>query len=192
IRAIRPFHDEEADVDRVPGDEWLFVGPGTYEVIDSIKAIIIQTGEALQLRATRGKHELQQHALPSLPTFAEFITPDGVERKAGEEWLVRKSGAYMPQVEEEVVNKLKATVLTDKIALYLRAARDFVDVYGIERKAGEEWLVTKDMATHHITDVDEEMVDRVHLTTLTNRQYCVVCDPIIKGVQKLGTRQMRK
>lgn len=31
-------------------------------------------------------------------------------------------------------------VLTDKVALHLRATRTFVDVFGKKRKAGEEWL----------------------------------------------------
>ena len=28
LRAVRPFVDEELEVERTPGDEWLFVGPG--------------------------------------------------------------------------------------------------------------------------------------------------------------------
>ena len=43
-------------------------------------------------------------------------------------------------------------------ALHLRAKVTFVDVYGKERKAGKEWLVTKKTASVHILDVYEEKV----------------------------------
>jgi len=40
----------------------------------------------------------------------------------------------------------------------LRANSSFTDVYGVKRKAGEEWLVTEDNTEVHIVDVHEEMV----------------------------------
>lgn len=60
----------------------------------------------------------------------------GNKRRAGEKWLIRETGAYLPQVDEEVMGEIKAIVLTDKLAVHLRAKRTFTDVYGEERKAG--------------------------------------------------------
>jgi len=76
---------------------------------------------------------------------------------------------------------VKAEVLTDKVALHLRAKKSFEDVYKVWRKAGEEWLITNDMAEAHIPDVNEEIVKRPKATTLSNRQYCYVLDPVIDG-----------
>ena len=116
----------------------------------------------------------------------------GKMREAGERWLVRQQGAFLPGPYETVEGLVKAVVLTDKKALHLVASRDFTDVYGTTRKAGEEWLVVSSMATSHLVDVDESQVGIVALTTLNNRQYCVVVDPVVDGVQRRGTRQLRK
>jgi len=117
---------------------------------------------------------------------------DGVEREAGERWLVRHVGAFLPGPHEHVEGTVDAVVLTDKKALHLVANRDFEDVYGVRRRAGEEWLVTTKVATSHLVDVYEQTVGEVGLTTLSNRQYCVVLDPVVDGVQRLGTRELRK
>lgn len=163
------------------GDEWLFVGPATYyprveeEVVAEVHAIVIKKNQAIKFRA-------EKKCTDSL----------GVERDAGEEWLVRTPGAYLPQIEEIRVEVMSAHILTDKTALHLCALRTFKDVYGVQRKAGEEWLVTSEIAETHVQDVHEAIVGTVNITTLTNRQYCVILDPIVNGVQKRGTRQLRK
>jgi len=180
LRAIRDFVDGEAK--RVAGDEWLWEGPGTYkprievQVVEIIRATIIKPNEALQLRARKS-----------------CADRDSRPRAAGEEWLVRKTGAYLPGVDEEVINTVKAHVLTDKKSLHLRASKTFTDVYGVNRKAGSEWLIGLADAETHIPDVHEEVVGEVRITTLTNRQYCVVLDPIGEGGKpQLGTKQLRK
>lgn len=43
-------------------------------------------------------------------------------------------------------------------ALHLRAKQTFTDFYNQERKAGDEWLITKDNVDTHIQDVHEEIV----------------------------------
>jgi len=48
--------------------------------------------------------------------------------------------------------------LTDKQCIQLRALSNFKDVYGIDRKAGSEWLITNKNAEVHIIDVHEELV----------------------------------
>lgn len=180
LRAFRDFVDGENK--RVAGDEWLWPGPGTYkprievQVAEVIRATIIKPNEALQLRARKS-----------------CVDQDGNLRAAGEEWLVRRAGAYLPSVDEEVLNTIKAHVLTDKKALHLRAVKTFKDVYGKERKAGSEWLVTSKESETHIPDVYEEFVGEVRITTLSNRQYCVVLDPVDENDKpQLGLKELRK
>eukprot|EP01120_Amphizonella_sp_Union-15-10_P015948 TRINITY_DN82_c0_g1_i2.p1 TRINITY_DN82_c0_g1~~TRINITY_DN82_c0_g1_i2.p1 ORF type:complete len:848 (+),score=262.05 TRINITY_DN82_c0_g1_i2:40-2544(+) len=180
LRCIRDFKDKK--ISRVAGDEWLFEGPGTYiprvevQVVEIVKAIVIKPNQALRLRARK-----------------EFTDQTGQKRKAGEEWLVREIGAFLPNVEEEVVQTLSAYVLTDKKALHLQSTRTFVDCFGKERKAGEEWLVTLEDAETHIPDVYEKVIGEVKITTLTSRQYAVVIDPVgSDGKPQMGKRELRK
>jgi major vault protein len=180
LKCIRDFTDDEK-VEHFAGDEWLFEGPGTYiprievQVIEVAKAVIIKPNQALKLRARRLTSDRQKK-----------------ERQAGEEWLEKTVGAYLPGVDEEVVDTLNATVLTDKKAIHLRATKTFQDVFGRLRKAGEEWLVTMKDAETHIPDVYEQVVGEVKITSLTNRQYCVVLDPWKGGKQLFGQRELRK
>ena len=67
-----------------------------------------------------------------------------VARVAGEEWIVRKVGTYMPGPYEEIVQQIRATVLTDTKAVHVEAIENFTDITGKERKIGEQWLVTKE------------------------------------------------
>lgn len=130
----------------------------------------------------------------SLFLTSQFADVNGVERKTGEEWLVRATGSYTPDVNEEIVQTVVGIVLTDKKALQLEAARTFIDCYGVERKAGEQWLITKRNGVLHIPDVFERVVGEVSITTLNSRQYAVVLDPISPdtGKPQLGMRQLRK
>jgi len=180
LRAIRDF--TESGTSHVAGDEWLWEGPGTYkprievQVVEIIRATIIKPNEALQLRARKASKD---HL--------------GTSRAAGEEWLVRSTGAYLPRVDEEIVQTVRAHVLTEKKALHLRATKTYRDVFGQERKAGSEWLVTLGDAETHIPDVYEEVVGEVQITTLNNRQYVVIVDPIgADGKPALGTKVLIK
>jgi major vault protein len=49
----------------------------------------------------------------------------------------------------------------------VRAKSDFVDHYGVNRRAGEEWLITDEMTEKHIVDVYEESVKTVYNTILS-------------------------
>ena len=180
LRCIRDFTEDK--VARNAGDEWLFVGPGTYkprvevQVVEIIRATIVRENQALKLKARRKCQDV-----------------NGTDRGAGEEWLIRSPGAYMPGVDEEIVAAVTAHVLTEKKALHLRARMTFADVFGKERKAGTEWLVTIKDAETHIPDVHEEVVGVVPITTLSNRQYCVVLDPIgPDGRNRLAQQELRK
>eukprot|EP00301_Raphidiophrys_heterophryoidea_P012953 c20283_g1_i1.p1 GENE.c20283_g1_i1~~c20283_g1_i1.p1 ORF type:complete len:846 (-),score=216.37 c20283_g1_i1:57-2561(-) len=180
LRAIRDFTNEAGKEIRA-GDEWLFQGPGTYiprvevEEADTISATIIKPSEALKLKARQ-----------------QFTDRKGIARKAGEVWLVTEEGAFLPDVFEEIVGIVKAFVLTEKLGLHVRATNTFKDVFGHDRKAGSEWLVTLKDAETYIPGVYEEVVGEVQAITLTSRQYCVVLDPIAEdGVPRFGQRELR-
>eukprot|EP01105_Mastigella_eilhardi_P013180 TRINITY_DN2997_c0_g1_i1.p1 TRINITY_DN2997_c0_g1~~TRINITY_DN2997_c0_g1_i1.p1 ORF type:complete len:858 (+),score=271.91 TRINITY_DN2997_c0_g1_i1:310-2574(+) len=181
LRAVRDFEDDKKTF-RTAGDEWLFKGPGTYQprieetVAEKVSSIIIKDNEALKMRAR-----------------FECIDVNGVKRVAGEQWLVRSSGAYLPDVNEEVLGTVTAVVLTPTTALHLVATSTFTDIFGKKRRAGEEWLVTMRDTDVYITDVYEQVKGVVKITTLNNRQFCVVVDPISKdGKPRFGSRELRK
>lgn len=167
--------------DHVAGDRWMFNGPATYiprveeEVESTVHAIVIKKNQALKFRAEK-----------------KCTDALGIEREAGEEWLVRTPGAHLPQIDEVLVERQQAHTLTVNKALHLQALHTFTDVYNIKRRAGEEWLITAETADTHVQDVHEAIVGTVDAITLTNRQYCVIVDPVIDGVQKRGTRALRK
>uniref|UniRef100_A0A0B7A640 Major vault protein n=1 Tax=Arion vulgaris TaxID=1028688 RepID=A0A0B7A640_9EUPU len=180
IRAVLDFDD--GNVQRIAGDEWLFEGPGTYipkkeTVVDeTIRATVIVINQAIRLRARK-----------------ECLDRDGVARVTGEEWLVKKVGAYLPGAYEEVVDIINAYVLTEKDALHVRALRTFKDEFGVERKNGEEWLIKMSDAETHIPAVYEQVVNVVSITTLTNRQYCVILDPVDEyGKPQFGKKKLVK
>jgi major vault protein len=181
VRCVRDFKD--GDILRTAGDEWLIKGPVTYlprieeSVTETVQSTVITQGEALQIKARK-----------------QCIDYHGISRKSGEEWLIREIGAYLRGVDEQIVKTVQALVLTHTRAIHLRATRTFTDVYGIQRKAGEEWLVTHKMADAHIIDVHEQIVNNnVCVTVLNTRQFCVVLDPVGKdGKQNFGRREIRK
>merc|ERR1711957_1089073 len=105
------------------------------QVMSTIKSQIIKKGLALRLR-----------------TNQEFTDDCGTIRKAGEEWLVRKEGRYLPKVFEDVVGMVKPTPITESQALTLKATQSFVDIY-------------------------EEMLSRPQRQILKEDNYCVILEP---------------
>ncbi|XP_044303805.1 major vault protein [Varanus komodoensis] len=179
LKALLDFEDDRGNK-FVAGDEWLFEGPGTYipqkevEVVETIQATVIRPNQAIRLQARK-----------------ECKDREGNKRVTGEEWLVKRVGAYLPGVFEEVVDVVDAFVLTEKKALHLRALKTFKDSQGIMRKTGEEWLVTMADSEAHIPDVYEEVLGVIDITTLNSCQYCVVCDPVdMDGKPQLGKKKV--
>ena len=180
LRCIRDF-DGEDGTKRSAGDEWLFKGPGTY--LPKIEVQVVETIQATQLNGEQGL---------KLRARNECKDVSGITRRAGEEWLYRGIGTYLPAVDEEVVEVVKPYTLTERLALHLRASKTYTDQLGNPRKAGEEWLVTNKDAVSYIPDVYEEIVGTVPITILNNRQYCVVLDPLdAKGKPQLGKKILR-
>ena len=182
LKVTRDFKDETGQ-ERKAGDEILFEGPGTYiprkelDVMSRQQAIIIKPNTAVKLRATR-----------------ETVDRNGKQRVAGEEWMLKKNGAYLPGVYEEVVESITATYLTDKLAVHVIATQSFKDEnLNKTRKSGEEYLVTINDTETFIPDVYEKVVGTVNVTTLNNRQYCVIVNPIgEKGKPQLGAKKLVK
>lgn len=77
---------------------------GTYiprkevQIAGAIKAVVVKPNSAVKLRAMRA-----------------CVDRTGVVRGAGEEWLVHTVGAYLPGIYEQIVEIVKARVLTDKV-----------------------------------------------------------------------------
>ena len=65
---------------------------------ESVKATIIRPNQAIKLRARK-----------------ECVDREGHARVTGEEWIVKKTGAYLPGAYEEVVDTVNAFVLTEKV-----------------------------------------------------------------------------
>lgn len=180
LRCIRDFTDGE--VSHVAGDEWLFYGPGTYmprvevQVAEVVRATILRPHQGIRLRARQ-----------------QCTDRRGIKRRAGEEWIWTGVGAYLPDVDEEIVMVVDAYMLDEKHALHLVAKRSYTDQFGNARKAGEEWLVTNKEAVSYIADVDEQVEGKVSLTSLSRRQYCVILDPLGEnGKPQLGKKQLVK
>jgi len=143
---------------------------------EQIRATIIKPNQAIRLRARK-----------------ECDDRSGKARVTGEEWIVKKNGAYLPGAYEEVVSVVDAVVLTEKRALHLRAIRSFEDEYGKKRLNGEEWLIKFSDSEAHIPNVNEEVVGIVNVTTLTSRQYAVILDPVgDDGKPQLGQKKLIK
>lgn len=173
IRAKRDFVDRYTKdglgkaVKRRAGEEWMFSGLATYfpqseeEIVQNVSAVVIKPNQALKLKAR--------------DDCTDYL---GKVRKAGESWLVRKEGAYLTGVNEIDCGVLDAHVLSDTTALHLQATVSYTDErLGVDRKSGEEWLVTRDQFETYIPDVNETVVSIVHRTVLTHRQWCIIQDP---------------
>ena len=62
-------------------------------------------------------------------------------------------------------------------------------MYGKERKAGEEWLITVETSSMHIPDVYERIVNRVDITILTDESFCYILNPVdADGNNQLGKK----
>jgi len=181
LRALEDFTANDG-IKHLTHAQWLFVGPGTYiprkeeEIVETIRATIIKPNEALRVKALKACQDSNK-----------------VERVCGEEWLISKVGAYLPLAYEQVVGTISAYILTDNSALHLEAIRSFKDRFGVERKSGEQWLITIKDSEAFIPDVTERVIAEVKITTLTNRQFSVIVNPMGEdGKNMLGQRRLVK
>lgn len=179
LLCLEDFIDENGKQKKA-GEEWLFEGPGLYipnvnvQQRGKIKAVVIKENEALRLVATQN-----------------CVDRTGKKRIAGEEWLVTNIGSYLPGVYEQIMSTVHGITLTDTKAVHMKCLYEFTDQFGIKRKCGDEWLITKydNNCDIYIPTVNEEKIKDVALTILNSRQYCVICDPYDPKINtnKLGS-----
>jgi major vault protein len=82
------------------------------QLVEELRAEVIKPGQALKVCAKRA-----------------FVDATGVSRKAAEEWLLRTEGAYMPEVQVQVLGHVEPYIITDSHALHMRALRTFTDIF---------------------------------------------------------------
>lgn len=76
------------------------------DVVDTVRALVVKSDQALRLAARR-----------------DCTDCEGVQRKAGEEWLVAREGAYLPGVDELYQTTVSGKVLTVDVAIQLKALK---------------------------------------------------------------------
>eukprot|EP00096_Caligus_rogercresseyi_P009403 TRINITY_DN3190_c0_g1_i1.p1 TRINITY_DN3190_c0_g1~~TRINITY_DN3190_c0_g1_i1.p1 ORF type:complete len:859 (+),score=259.00 TRINITY_DN3190_c0_g1_i1:117-2693(+) len=182
LSVTRNYEEEKTGKKRVAGDMFLFEGPGIYcprkevDVLKTISAITIHENEALKLSAVR-----------------QTTDRSGNKRVAGEEWLVRDSGSYLPLAYEKVQEVVKAHIPLPEVAILVRSNANFKDKFEIERKNGDQYLITCEETSAFIPDVQERILGTVEATTLDNRHYCTIVNPIGEdGKPMLGHRKIIK
>lgn len=73
----------------------------------------------------------------------------------------------------------------------------YTDPLKVVRKAGESWLVTQELASTYILDVHEELISVQTRTTVGDRQYCIILNPVEFNskhqiVQRYGGKKLIK
>jgi len=185
LQAIRDFEDRYEKNDKgkslfhTAGSEWLFEGPNTYipqpevKVLNAITASIVHPEQALRLT-----------------TMFDFVDRTGKLRIAGSQWHYSKEGVFVPSVNEKILSVDKPYILTDKVALHLRAKHRFTDAYGFNRPAGSEWLITNEITTSHIPHVFETVIGTVQIIMVNKREWVVIQNPVdLEGRPQYGKKK---
>jgi len=173
--------DKDRPISRTAGSEWLFEGPNTYvpqpevKVLNAVKATLIKPEQALRLT-----------------TSVDYKDRTGTLHTAGSEWHFSEEGVFLPSVYERVLAVDKPYILTDKLALHLKAQHRFTDAYGIVRPAGSEWLITNKITTSHIPHVFETVVGTVAVTTVPRNDYVIIQNHVENGKPQYGKKIIRR
>jgi major vault protein len=64
-----------------------------------------------------------------LKCIRDFTDEEGKLRRAGDEWLFEGPGTYIPKIEVQVVEVVRAVIIKPNQALKLRARRQTLDRY---------------------------------------------------------------
>merc|ERR1712232_1131370 len=150
------------------GDMWLFEGPGIYypsineEILETINGRVVQNVQALKMVAIRDCIDKKY----------------GKQRNTGDKWLMEEPGAYLPGPYEKVEVVQEALVLSDTIAIHLKSIQEHTDIFGIERKLGEEWLITNEQCSTYQLNVHQVLVSKKSMIVLTNRDFIIIENPL--------------
>lgn len=125
-----------------------------------------------------------------LKAVRNLVDDEGIPRRAGEMWLYKKVGKYTPSSPYiSLVEAVPARIINDFKAIQLKAQVEFTDFYGITRKAGENWLVTKEQTSIHFVDAYETLVKEVPITIVQDRAFCIINNPV--EIAKDGTQTQK-
>ncbi|KAI0989434.1 hypothetical protein GJ496_006892 [Pomphorhynchus laevis] len=106
LRALVDFEDENG-TKRIAGSEWYFKGPGTYKPRKEVEELNIIYSQ-----------NIKKHYALLIEAVRDCVDIYGNNRVAGERWLIRESGDYLPSVDEQVVEdaeeEVKAVILNSK------------------------------------------------------------------------------
>lgn len=141
--------DEEIRFEQEPFP--LYCGEKLYGKVSPLQ--VVQPNAALRLHAIRD--------------FLDIVDDKEVKRVAGDEYMFKGPGTYVPRVEVQVAEIVRAIIIKPGTALKLRARRETMSQKQV-RKAGEEWLVREIGA--YLSSVDEEVVETVNAYTLTDKK----------------------
>merc|ERR1711935_1237047 len=147
----------------VAGETFMVPGPAVYlpapelNVVKVHQATSIIHGQAIPATADRN-----------------LTDSNGVSRISGESYLYRKVGSYLPKVGEVFGALRTTTLITEHTAVKLYSSVDHKDFFGTLRRAGDEWLVTNDMATEYILDIHETKIETVKRTVLETKNYAMI------------------
>jgi major vault protein len=83
---------------------------------------------------------------------------DGTLRKAGEMYVIINPHFYLCDVNETIVKVNTPIILSSLKAIKLSASINLKDVYGKTRKAGDIWLISRELAAWHTLNLHEELV----------------------------------
>lgn len=179
LKAIVDFTDENSQL-RPAGSEWYFEGPGTYkprkevERLAIVKSINVASYTALLIKALR-----------------DCIDAYGNKRVSGEQWLIREIGDYLPSIEEEFVQRVNGIILNEDKAIHVKAVANHKDEFGINRKAGDEWLISHENTDCYIPDVNELIIKEVKPVILKSTNYCMILNPVdALGKCRIGTKKV--
>lgn len=171
LRALLPFTDEDGEHNI--GDEWMVTGPRYF----------LERPEVLLVKSVKRWTIIKPNAL-RLKAIKNFKDVYGKDRRAGEEWLIYEEGSYLPSVFEEVKGTVTAVTIDDNKSVHLRARNNFVDAYGNNRNAGEEWIITRETSPFHTCGIYEELVGIEDRVVLTVNQYAVIENPYNTEIKK--------
>lgn len=163
FRAVLPFTDEDGE--HKIGDEWYIIGNRYYSTrpearkVREVNSFVLRNLDAYVLEAVRD------------------FTKDKVSRAAGERWLVKEEGMHMESINEKSISSCPTEIIDDNHALHLKANNTFIDSYGNQRNAGDEYLITRDISNLHCYGVYEEIISLNKRVVLTCDEYVIIENP---------------
>jgi len=114
---------------------------------------------------------LKRDSAFKLQALRDFEVTDAAGKKcnrvAGDMYLFRGPGTYLPRVEEVICEEMTATVVLPGEGLRLRALIGFTDRTGVQRCVGDEWLYEQPGA--YLCAVEELVVEKVSPIVLTEK-----------------------